>query len=130
VRRDSKNHNEIKYVIGTNEGLNRYRRLYPLTFDNEKKYGEFDFGEKDKDEQREATRSESICVLQLNGVEKLENILRLAAQRNPNVDSYLDHRFKSEESRTVQDILKLLLDHPRVEPISKHPWTLRWTVSV
>jgi hypothetical protein len=126
VKRDSKNHNEIKYVIGTNEGLNRYRQLYPLTSDNEKKYGEFDFGGNDKDEQREATRSESICVLQLNGVEKLENILRLAAQRNPRVKSYLDHRFKPEESRKVQDILKLLLDHPRVEVVSKHPWKLRW----
>jgi hypothetical protein len=42
-----------------------------------------------------------------------------------NVDSYLGHRFKAEESRKVQDILKLLLDHPRVEVVSKHPWILR-----
>jgi hypothetical protein len=126
VRKDSKNHNEIKYVIGTNEGLNSYRQLHPLASDNKKKYGEFDFGENDKDEQREATCSESICVLQLNGAEKLENILRLAAQKNPRANSYLAHRFKPEESRKVQDILKVLLDHPRVEVVSKHPWTLRW----
>ena len=82
---------------------------------------------KDEDLNRDATYSECIHVLQgLNGGEKLENILKLVSQRNPSADRYLDHRFKAEDSRKVQDILKLLLDHPRVEVVSKHPWTLRW----
>ena len=126
VRRDSKNHNEIKYVIGTNAGLDRYRKLHSLTSDVDG-FSDEEGNGKDEDLNRDATYSECIHVLQgLNGGEKLENILKLVSQRNPSTDRYLDHRFKVEDSRKVQGILKLLLDHPRVKTVHKHPWTLRW----
>jgi len=75
VRKDYKNRNEIKYVIGTNDGLDHYRELYPLTSENEKNcdftddYRNHKDAESRKREQedlknRDATFYECITVLQ------------------------------------------------------------------
>jgi DNA polymerase elongation subunit (family B) len=107
-------HNETLYVVGTKEGLERYR-----SHDN--------LGEVDR--KQEVVVHECINILQqYDSIEiLLEHLLKLASIQNSQVTLYLDNKFKLRESRKVGAILERLLEHLLIEQITESPVTLRWT---
>ena len=106
-------HNEILYVVGTREGLERYRSLE-------------DLGEVDKNQ--DIVIRECINVLQeYDNTEILyEHLLRLSSSQNSQVALYLDNKFKLRDSRKLKPILEILLEHPSIEQARDSPITLRW----
>jgi hypothetical protein len=106
-------HNEILYVVGTKEGLERYR-------------SRDDLGKVDKNQ--DIVVRECINILQeYDNTEILfEHLLRLASSQNSQVALYLDNKFKLRDSRKLKPILDILLEHPSVEQVKESPITLRW----
>ena len=106
-------HNEILYIVGTREGLERYRSID-------------DLGKVDKNQ--DIVIRECIDVLQeYDNTEILfEHLLRLTSSQNSQVALYLDNKFKLRDSRKLKPILEILLEHPFIEQAKESPITLRW----
>jgi hypothetical protein len=106
-------HNEILYVVGTKEGLERYRSLD-------------DVGKVDKNQ--DIVIRECIDILQeYDNTEILfEHLLRLASSQSSQVALYLDNKFKLRDSRKLKPILEILLKHPSIEQTRETPIALRW----
>jgi DNA polymerase family B len=106
-------HNEILYLVGTREGLERYRSLD-------------DLGEVGKNQH--IVVRECINILQeYDNTEILfEHLLRLASSQNSQVALYLDNKFKLRDSRKLKPILEILLEHPCIKQVKESPITLRW----
>lgn len=106
-------HNEILYVVGTKEGLERYRSLDEL-------------GKIDKNQ--DIVNRECMNILQEyeNTDILFEHLLRLASSQNSQVALYLDNKFKLHDSRKLKPILDILLEHPSIVQAKDSPITLRW----
>lgn len=106
-------HNEILYVVGTREGLERYRSLDDLA---------------KVDKNQDIVVRECINILQeYDNTEILfEHLLRLATSQNSQVALYLDNKFKLRDSRKLKPILEILLEHPSIDQVRESPITLRW----
>jgi DNA polymerase elongation subunit (family B) len=96
--------NETIYILGTKEGLERYRAEEPT-----------------------AVRECALILEQYpNLVMKFEDLTRSASKNDTHLSIYLDGKFKLRESRKNLALLENLLKHPNIKQTSDNPVTLEW----